>query len=230
MNNVLSKVALHSALLAATSATALLAPAPVLAQGLNFAQSPLFLGSTVKPNVLVVYDNSQSMDGTMSGRLIAGNDDTTRGNISRSVLRNTITSYRSAFNWGLASFDLTSANLRTTYPYYMGSNTEVVYTNDCVNGISATNAGLRCVANPSPANGYGFLTYKRSSDDADINDALYTDDNGTAIYGIGQTNTNSYALYFRRDANTGWAAGNFSSPWFTAWPFARPLAKPLRWA
>ena len=52
------------------------------AQTLNFAQTPLFLGTTVKPNVLVVYDNSQSMDGTMAGKLVAGNDDTTRGNIA----------------------------------------------------------------------------------------------------------------------------------------------------
>ena len=88
------------------------APLPSQAQSINFAQSPLFLGTTVKPNVLVVYDNSQSMDGTMSGKLIAGDDDTTRGNIARSVLRNTITSYRNAFQWGLASFELSGGGDR----------------------------------------------------------------------------------------------------------------------
>src|SRR5438445_575054 len=64
--------------------------APVLAEGaglpgyLNLAQYPLFLSGNVTPNVLVVYDNSESMDGTMAGKVIAGNDPTTRGNIARS--------------------------------------------------------------------------------------------------------------------------------------------------
>ena len=91
-----------------------LCPASALPQTISFAQSPLFLGTTVKPNVLVVYDNSQSMDGTMAGKLIAGSDASTRGNIARSVLRNTMTTYRSTFRWGLASFGLKNKSLNTT--------------------------------------------------------------------------------------------------------------------
>jgi type IV pilus assembly protein PilY1 len=215
MKQAMSKLALHGALVAAAGAAALLASPTAPAQALNFAESPLFLGTTVRPNVLVVYDNSQSMDGTMAGRLIAGDDPTTRGNIARSVLRNTITSYRNAFNWGLASFDLTSTNLRTTYPYYMGSNTEVVYTTDCVGGISASNGGLRCIANPHVGHPIPFITYRRASDDADINDVLYTTDVGPDIYGIGQNNTSTYSLYRDRDNTNGWLAANFSSFWFT---------------
>jgi type IV pilus assembly protein PilY1 len=215
--NPFCKVALRGALITSLSAGLWPGAGSVQAQALNFAQTPLFLGTTVKPNVLVVYDNSQSMDGTMAGRLIAGDDDSTRGNIARSVLRSTITTYRNTFNWGLASFELSSTNLRTIYPYYMGSDTEVLYTNDCVAGISASNAGLRCIANPDPtnANGHSHITYKRASDDADINDVLYTSDNGPDIYGIGVNNTNNYSLYFNRDATTNWAAANFSSFWFT---------------
>ena len=40
-----------------------LAASAVCGQTLNLAQTPLFLVNSVKPNVLVVYDNSQSMDG-----------------------------------------------------------------------------------------------------------------------------------------------------------------------
>ena len=98
-----------------------LSPLAALPQTISFSQSPLFLGTTVKPNVLVVYDNSQSMDGTMAGKLIAGSDATTRGNIARSVLRNTITSYRNSFQWGLASFGLANKGLYSTYAYYFGS-------------------------------------------------------------------------------------------------------------
>jgi hypothetical protein len=131
------------------------------------------LGTTVKPNVLVVYDNSQSMDGTMAGKVIAGDDATTRGNIARTVLRNTITSYRNSFQWGLASFGLANRGVYTTYGYFFGSDAEVVYTNDCVAGISATNGNRRCVANPQPGNGFSYLTYGQTGDDPVINDVLY---------------------------------------------------------
>src|SRR5260370_38361550 len=84
--------------------------APVLAEGaglpgyLNLAPYPLFLSGNVTPNVLVVYDNSESMDATMAGKGIAGNDPTTQGNIARSVITSTIAGYLGAFNCGLASF------------------------------------------------------------------------------------------------------------------------------
>ena len=183
----------------------------VAAQVLNFATSPLFLGTTVKPNVLVVYDNSQSMDGTMAGKLIAGDDATTRGNIARSVLRSTITSYRAQFQWGLGSFGLSGTGLYTTYPYYFGSDTQVVYTNDCVAGISASNANLRCVANPQPANGFNFITYGFSGDDNNINDVLYSGDYGPQLYGIGVMNSTNYQVYKSHGAGTGWAAASFAN-------------------
>jgi type IV pilus assembly protein PilY1 len=180
------------------------------AQTLTFAQSPLFLGSTVKPNVLVVYDNSQSMDGTMAGKLIAGNDPTTRGNIARSVLRSTITAYRNSFQWGLASFGLRNSSVYTTYAYYFGSDNEVKYTNDCVAGISLSNNGLRCVANPQTGNGFNFITYRYSGDDPDINDVLYTGNYGNQLYGIGVNNSTSYQVFDSHGAGTGWASTNFS--------------------
>jgi len=186
------------------------------AQALNFAQSPLFLGTTVKPNVLIVYDNSQSMDGTMAGKLIAGDDASTRGNIARSVLRSTIASYRNSFQWGLASFALGGGGLYTTYPYYFGGDTEVVYTNDCIGGISGLldTAGLplRCMANPqAAANGFNFITYRFTSDDPSINDVLYTGDYGTQLYGIGVANSTSYKVYGSHGAGTGWVDASFSS-------------------
>ena len=187
-------------------------PAFAQAQTVNFAQSPLFLGTTVKPNVLVVYDNSQSMDGTMAGKVIAGDDATTRGNIARTVLRNTITSYRNSFQWGLASFGLANRGVYTTYGYFFGSDAEVVYTNDCVAGISATNGNRRCVANPQPGNGFSYLTYGQTGDDPVINDVLYSGDFGPQGYGIGVNGSTNYNVYNTRGAGgaTAWDAGNFS--------------------
>jgi len=129
------------------------------------------------------------------------------------VLRSTITTYRDAFNWGLGSFATGNRSLYTTYAYYFGSDAQVRYTNDCVNGISASNAGRRCIANPESGNGFNFITYQRSGDDADINDVLYIGDVGTQLYGIGRVNTTSYDLYriHPAGAGTGWSAGSFNS-------------------
>ena len=195
------------------------ASAGVPAQTLNFATSPLFLGSTVKPNVLVLYDNSQSMDGTMAGKLIAGDDASTRGNIARSVLRSTITSYRNQFQWGLASFGLSGGGVYTTYAYYFGNDAEVVYTNDCVAGLSASNANRRCVANPQPGNGFNFLTYAVTGDDPAINDVLYSGDYGPQIYGTGVGNSTSYKAYSSHGAGSGWAGASFSGSLGT-WNFS----------
>lgn len=221
MNHRIPTSPLRLAPLALALAASLLAPAQqARAQALNFAQTPLFLGTTVKPNVLVMFDNSQSMDGTMAGRLIAGSDASTRGNIARSVLRSTITSYRNAFNWGLGSFELSGASLYTTYAYYFGSDSQVVYTNDCVNGISASNANRRCVANPQTGNGYNFITYELTGDDPRINDVLYTGDYGAQLYGIGVNNSTNYNVYLshKNSAGTSWAGNAFDSSQGT-WSF-----------
>jgi type IV pilus assembly protein PilY1 len=71
------------------------------ADPLTISQYPLFLTHKTLPNVLVIYDNSESMDGTMAGKLIAGDDPTTRGNIARSVIRNTVNMFSGQLNWGL---------------------------------------------------------------------------------------------------------------------------------
>ncbi len=57
----------------------------------TIASYPLFLAPAVRPNLMVIFDNSQSMDATMSGKIISGNLAETRGNIARSVLRSVIT-------------------------------------------------------------------------------------------------------------------------------------------
>ena len=84
-----------------------LAAGPVLAQTVSLAQSPLYLEAGIKPNVLVVYDNSPSMEFMLPGGqgtvLLAHPN--TRGNIARAALRDIISTYRSQFRWGLATFE-----------------------------------------------------------------------------------------------------------------------------
>ena len=84
-----------------------LAAGPVLAQTVSLAQSPLYLEAGIKPNVLVVYDNSPSMEFMLPGGqgTVALAHPNTRGNIARAALRDIITTYRTQFRWGLATFE-----------------------------------------------------------------------------------------------------------------------------
>jgi len=193
--------------------TALAASAPTLA---NY---PLFLAPAVTPNVLVLFDNSGSMDATMAGKVVSGEDPNTRSNIARNVLRNIIDDNRTTFNWGLGTFELSDAPaLYKTQAYFLGSNATMVYTNNCtvppgsdpdVTGYSADGPQVpvispdstvtvfkdNCVQNPdvdaagNPRNGQRFLTFERSGDDADINDVFYQSSLVPYSFGLGLLDT-----------------------------------------
>src|SRR2546428_3429506 len=180
---------------------------------LSISQYPLFLTRQTLPNVLVIFDNSESMDATMAGKVIAGDDPNTRGNIARGVIRSTLNSFGGQFNWGLETFGIYAwyPFAFVTYAYYMGDATTMVYTNDCVNGISASNSGLRCIPNPQNNNSYSYITYAKTGDDPDINDVLYIwGDYGPQLYGIGANNSTNYDIYLSHNAVTTWTSANFS--------------------
>lgn len=205
----------------------LLAQAATTAHGAStdIANVPMAVKNSVTPNVLVIYDNSQSMDAYMSGSLVAGNDPNTRGNIGRQVMRNAITAYRAAFNWGLMTYGMSGTpGLYNTWGYYLGSDTGMVFTDDCVGyvagaagtpptpGASAANEGRRCIANPEPFVGGSYVAYDKSGDDADIQDVLY--DTGTYPHAWALTTGagTSYRFYGSHTAAAGnsWASGSFT--------------------
>ena len=206
MNAFLRMLAIAMAMLLAQSASA----AP-----LSIAQYPLFLTHRTLPNVLVIYDNSESMDATMAGKLIAGDDPTTRGNIARAVIRNTITNFSGQFNWGLESFATYGYGLYSTYPYWLGNDTTMVFTDDCVSGISATNGGLRCIENPQWAGSVGdrYVTYDRASDDPDINDVLYIGYFGPGAWAT-TAGGGAYNFFFTHNPGTAFEA-NMANYWTT---------------
>ena len=134
-----------------------------------------------------MFDNSESMDAYMAGTLVTGTDPNTRGNIGRSVLRDSITRYRANFNWGLMSYGLSDGPaLYPTYVYYFGDATTMVFTDDCVSGFSPSHANLGCVANPEPFSGGNFVTFAKSSDDPSILDVLYIGLNFTSLWAYGR--------------------------------------------
>lgn len=185
---------------------------------ISLSQYPLFLSSSVTPNVLVIYDNSQSMDALMAGKLINGDDSSTRGNIAKGALRQIISDYRTSFRWGLMTFAFSgSANLRNIYPYYLGNAGTMVFTDDCTSinsngiGVSASNGNRSCVQNPQPFTGGNYVTFERSSDDIDILDALYTTASGPAYWNIDNGCGTGYAAYANHTSGGGWNPGDFSS-------------------
>ena len=207
-------------------AASLLAAQVVFAASTDISNVPMAVSNMVTPNVLVIYDNSQSMDAYMNGVMVSGNNPNTRGNIGRSVMRNAISGYRNAFNWGLMSYEMTNnpPYLTSTYTYYLGSDTGMVFTSNCfplpvpgvfngapaVPGISTAGGG-RCIANPQPWVGAEFITFNYSSDDSNIVDVLYFGSyasTGIANYNqmwapaANTANPTSYNWYKNHDLNT----------------------------
>ena len=176
----------------------------------TFSSYPLFLAPAIKPNVMLILDNSESMDATMVGKVISGDNLATRGNISRKIIRSIIKDYRFAFNWGLTTFETAKNTLYNTHAYYIGDDTTMVYTNDCINGISASKNGLRCMVNPDArTTGFAFITYLQSGDDANINDVLYSDSMDSVLYGIGSSGTSYFVRGGPRSSGVDWSLGSF---------------------
>lgn len=194
---------------------------PVDAASTDIADYPMAVSNMVTPNVLIVYDNSQSMDAFMGGTLVGAHNLSTRGNIGRSVMRDAIGTYRDSFNWGLMTFEMSNLRKRNTYAQYMGSSTGMVFTDDCVGyvagnpptpGISTSNGGLRCIANPQPFTGGNYVTYQLSGDDPEILDVLYTSSTYGQLWLIDPSGT-SYDGYTRHltSAGNSWADSAFDN-------------------
>jgi type IV pilus assembly protein PilY1 len=135
-----------------------LAGTAMAADPFAFSSIPLFLAPGVKPNVMVILDNSQSMDGTMGGKVVSGNDAATRSNIARGVLKSVLDTHLGSFNWGLATFETTNSKLYNTQAYFLGNDTTMAYRHDC-NATSLPPGVLGCMPNPQfAANGVEFIT------------------------------------------------------------------------
>ncbi|MDO8703485.1 MAG: PilC/PilY family type IV pilus protein [Sulfuricaulis sp.] len=188
---------------------------------LTLATVPLYLTPPVHPNVLVVLDNSESMDGHMGGKMVSGDDPNTRGNIGRSVVRDAITYYRGAFNWGLMTYATTGTSRYPIYSYFMGSDSGMVFTDSCsLNNsvldsdgnptLTVTSGTQRCVPNPQPFAGGAYVTYDVSGDDNYINDVLYVGTVTPQFWALTSGSGPSYYIYSDHTTTNSWASGTFS--------------------
>lgn len=102
----------------------------ILAIGLSshafagISQSPLFLSSSAKPNMLVILDNSNSMDENASGAAAGSNSPSSKSEIARSVIKNLISTYTDQINMGLMSYKQSSILNRELHnsPYDVSYN------------------------------------------------------------------------------------------------------------
>ena len=200
-----------------------IAPALSLGALTDLNDIPMAVSNQVTANFMIVLDNSQSMDAYMGGALQSGSDVNTRGNIGRSALKTLLGAYRTSFNWGLSTFDAPDPALRYTYVYYMGNDSSMVFTDDCVSGISVSNGNRPCVANTQPFTGGNYVTYDLSSDDPSILDALYYPLNVTSIWaksppGSQNGETDYKAWRYHTTGLTSWADSEFTS-YLGLWQF-----------
>ncbi|MEA3277709.1 MAG: PilC/PilY family type IV pilus protein [Pseudomonadota bacterium] len=80
------------------------APAPVIPSPLNIAGAPLFLTGSALSNVLVVLDNSNSMDEAPSGEGVGSDDPSSKSEIARNAVKILINANLGDVNMGLMAY------------------------------------------------------------------------------------------------------------------------------
>jgi len=71
---------------------------------LSLSQAPLFTTTSAKANVLVILDNSNSMDEAPNGEAKGSNSPESKSEIARTVIRNLINDYLGKINMGLMAY------------------------------------------------------------------------------------------------------------------------------
>ncbi|MFK5949109.1 MAG: PilC/PilY family type IV pilus protein [Methylococcales bacterium] len=117
------------------SASMVIMATPVIAAPIPLADSPLFLSNSQKANVLVILDNSNSMDEDASGAAVGSGSPLSKSEIARTAVRNLITTYTGKINMGLMAYQQTNVSHRNldNSPYdasYDPANYDPTFTGD----------------------------------------------------------------------------------------------------
>jgi type IV pilus assembly protein PilY1 len=81
-----------------------LALAPAWAGPLALSQSPLFLTSNAKANVLMMYGNSNSMDSDPTGKAVGSADPSSKSEVARAAIKSVVANYTGFINMGLMAY------------------------------------------------------------------------------------------------------------------------------
>lgn len=138
------------------AAVTMLAAIPA-AHSLSIEQNPLFLITGGKPNILIILDNSNSMDEAPNGEAVGSNSSASKSEIARDVIRNLVDSNIGKVNMGLMAYKQNSPVDRYIHnsPYdvsYDPAHYDPTWTGDRAN---ATHKRFRS-PNPTSAGNYVY--------------------------------------------------------------------------
>lgn len=121
MKIILIRFIYRSALLVGASA---LWSAPLIAAPLALSNVPLFQTTPQKGNVLLILDNSNSMDENAAGAAVGSADPNSKSEIARSVAKNIVSTYLNKINLGLMAYqqDTMAAYYLHNSPYDVSYN------------------------------------------------------------------------------------------------------------
>lgn len=131
-------------------------PPPAATVGVSIPDSPIFVVADNKPNVLLVLDNSNSMDESATGAAVGSNSPESKSVIARSVVANLVGKYEGRISLGLMAYKQNdpSASYLHNSPYdasFDPSNYKPAHTD----GRDSQNKKFR-QANPSSPGDYVY--------------------------------------------------------------------------
>ncbi|MDQ3267655.1 MAG: hypothetical protein M3P47_02850, partial [Pseudomonadota bacterium] len=80
----------------------------VASSTLLISQTPLFVLSATKANVLLIFSNSNAMDEDPTGLAVGSNNPTSKSEIARVAARNLVANYTGRINMGLMAYQQSS--------------------------------------------------------------------------------------------------------------------------
>lgn len=143
--------------LAQLLAAGLVLPLTSQAANLTLSQVPLFVSSSQKANVLLLLDNSNSMDESANGAAVGSSSSNSKSEIARSVARSLIDTYTGKINMGLMAYQ---QNTPLSYhlhnaPYdisYAPGNYDASFS-------GARNSSTKAFQTPNPSDPGKYLYY-----------------------------------------------------------------------
>jgi len=127
----------------------------------NYCQLPTFVSNALPPNVLIIMDNSNSMDEDVYGNAIGSFDQNSKSAMGKIALQQLVNTYAAKMNIGIATYSLPSASKYELHnsPYFVSYQPKSYCPSppaDCVNycqtgdATAKTNCQTACVAqNPA---------------------------------------------------------------------------------
>ena len=167
------------------------------------SQIPLSLTTAGQPNLLVILDNSNSMDEDPNGVAAGSNCPTSKSEIARSVIKNMINSYTEAINMGLMTYQLSGVSSA----YIHDSEYDVSYNsaNYDPSTIYPRYSSKKSYRIPNPTSTNDFIYYNYRS-------PMYDKTNDGNAFCYSPTGNAAASTYYPNGFNQG-ENGSQAHPW-----------------